>query len=243
MQTHETYRPHAWRATPGLIPGLIVIGVGVLFLLDNFHLLYVRDWWQYWPVALIAVGLVKLVDSTFTGGRIVGGVLIGLGGLFLARNFGLLSVALEDFWPLFLIGAGLVMLWHRAWAPWQERGGDSSSHLSSPNALSLYAIFSGGKRRITSQNFEGGQVSAMFGGFEIDLRKASMTGDSAVLDINAMFGGVGLRIPEHWMTVVQVVSIFGGVDDKTVSPDPRTPGVKRLIVKGAVIFGGVDVKN
>jgi len=32
-------------------------------------------------------------------------------------------------------------------------------------------------------------------------------------------------------------------DDKTAQPSPDTPGIKRLILRGAAIFGGVSVKN
>lgn len=81
------------------------------------------------------------------------------------------------------------------------------------------AVFGGGKRRITAQDFAGGKIDAVFGGTE-------------------------LRIPETWSAVVQGQGVFGGFADSTRQPDPlRTPNPKRLFVKGSAVFGGVEVKN
>ena len=46
-----------------------------------------------------------------------------------------------------------------------------------------------------------------------------------------------------WIVVVQGASIFGGFSDESVHPSPDMPGVKRLFLKGAAVFGGVAVKN
>jgi Domain of unknown function (DUF5668) len=45
-----------------LIPGLILIVMGLFFLLENLNIIFVEDWWRYWPLLLIAVGFAKLVQ-------------------------------------------------------------------------------------------------------------------------------------------------------------------------------------
>jgi hypothetical protein len=70
-----------------------------------------------------------------------------------------------------------------------------------------------------------------------------MRGDSAVIDVNAIFGGVEFKIPQNWIVIASVAAIFGGISHKTVQPNENDPGVKRLYLKGAAVFGGVDVKN
>jgi hypothetical protein len=71
-----------------------------------------------------------------------------------------------------------------------------------------------------------------------------MTADEAVVNVNAIFGGFEIRAPETWLVQVHVAGIFGGHEDKTHQPDPRlVPNPKRLIVRGATIFGGLGVKN
>jgi len=259
-------RHPGWRSNHGLIPGAMIIGIGVLFLLDNLHILYIRDWWRYWPVALIAGGLVKLVDSTYAGGRVFGGILLGVGAIFLGATLGFFDVSIGELWPLFLIGAGLMMLGKRVWGPhwpgppqglWDkgrwEKGqrnkgnwdqGREGEGSASDSTLNEVAIFGGGKRKVTTQDFKGGELTAIFGGFEIDLRYAGMTGDSAVLEINAIFGGAEVRIPDTWTAVVQGMGIFGGYGDESTAPNPAAnPQVKRLFLKGTAVFGGVQVKN
>lgn len=106
------------------------------------------------------------------------------------------------------------------------------------------AIFSGGKRIINDQNFSGAKYDAVFGGFEIDLRNADIAGESAVLDLNAVFGGIDVRVPVSWTVVLKGAGVFGAFQDSTAQPDPRLfPNPKRLIVKGGAVFGGVEIKN
>jgi hypothetical protein len=239
MQPHEDWRGRG--LTPGIAPALIVIGIGVLFLLNNLNIFFVHDIWRFWPGILIAVGLVKMVDSTEPNGRMAGGVLVGVGGLFLAKNLGFLNLEWRDFWPLVLIGAGLLMLWSRLAPP--PAGAPNIPAGAQEGALNETAIFGGVNRKVTTDDFRGGHVTAMFGGVEIDLRRAGMRGNSAVIDVSSTFGGVELKIPTSWSAVSQVVAIFGGVENKSVEPAADMPGVKRLYIKGSAVFGGVEVKN
>jgi hypothetical protein len=106
------------------------------------------------------------------------------------------------------------------------------------------AVFGGGKRVIVDQNFTGAKYDAVFGGYEIDLRRAQIAGDAAVLDLNAVFGGIEVKIPESWSVVMKGAGVFGGYVDSTVQPDPRLyPNPKQLICKGGAVFGGVEIKN
>ena len=239
MQPHEDWRNRS--NLPGIVPAVIVIGIGVLFLLNNLNIFFVHDIWRFWPGILIAVGLVKMVDSPFSGGRITGGILVSVGGLLLARNLGFLLLTWNDLWPLLLIGAGLVMLWSRLAPP--PAGTPNTPTGAHEGVLNETAIFGGVERRVTTDDFRGGSATAMFGGVEIDLRRAAMRGDSAVIEVSAMFGGIEIKIPQTWIAVPQVAAIFGGFGNKSMQPNADTPGVKRLYIKGSATFSGVEVKN
>jgi len=104
-------------------------------------------------------------------------------------------------------------------------------------------VFGGVHRKVTTDDFRGGQTTATFGGVEIDLRRARMRGDSAVIDVTAMFGGVEFKVPPTWLVIGQVMAVFGGFGNKALEPDPEQPGIKRLYIKGTAMFGGVEVKN
>jgi predicted membrane protein len=238
---------HGLRTHSGLVPGLILVAIGALFFLNNLHIIYVREWMAFWPVILIAIGIVKLVDSTSTGGKVAGGVLFGLGVIFLGQTFGYIQIQLRDLWPLALIGLGVLLLFNRVEHEFHlrlpEHIGAQSKRTSSANTLRMDAVFSGGKRVLTTQDFQGGDIVTIFGGVELDLRQAGMVADSAVLQINAIFGGVEVKIPGTWSADVEGMGIFGAFADNTLQPEPQISNVKRLIVKGGAVFGGVDVKN
>ncbi len=250
MEQFDDYRRHrvrggvSFRSNSGVIPGLILVGVGALFFLNNLHIIYVRTWFSYWPAILIAFGIVKLVDSTYAGGRVFGGIVAGFGAIFMARTLGYIDIGMREIWPLFLVGLGLLMLVQRT-TEWHLKFPDpTGTRVVGSGTVKIDAVFAGAKRVVTSQEFRGGEVVAVFGGVELDLRQAGMTGDSSVLEINAIFGGVELKIPRDWSAVVEGVGIFGGYADNSIQPEPaHGPGVKQLIVKGVATFGGVEVKN
>ena len=243
MQPNDDYR-FQWRSSPGLIPAIVIIGVGVIFLLNNLHVLRAEEWYRYWPGILIAAGLAKLVDANTHGGRLAGGVLIGVGGLFLLDTFNLIQLSWDDFWPLVLIGVGLLMLFNRLSGPrpWMQRGPWPSA-ARREGVFGGTAIFSGFKRKVTDGDFRGGFITAIFGGGELNLRQAGMQADSAVVEVSAIFGGVEIKVPRAWLVISQGTGVFGGFVDETQQPPEDTPGLKRLIVKGEAVFGGVSIKN
>lgn len=243
MEPIQVRRPDEGSSTTRLLPGLVLVGIGALFLLDNLHIVVVREWINYWPVILIAIGIVKLVDSSRTEGRVAGGILAGIGTVLLAERLGYFYMGWGAVWPLFLIGIGIFLLFHRL----SDRPRGPACGCGSPwgvgPGLNEVGIFSGGKRHIDSQDFQGGQIAVIFGGIDLDLREAGIKGDSAAIEVNSIFGGASIRIPANWSAEVQGVGIFGGFSDRSLHPDPRTPGLKHLIVKGAAVFSGVDVRN
>jgi predicted membrane protein len=248
MQPEMNYRPYPARrhadqsgAAERMVPAIVLIAVGAIFLLHNLHLVYAQDLFRYWPAILVAVGIVKLVDSQDHAGRVGGGVLVGLGAVFLAQSLGYLPINFWDLWPVILIAVGIAMLFETNLALHlgireirNERWGFAKES----------AVFGGGKRVVTDTAFHGGKYDAVFGGFEIDLRQAQIDGDSATLDLNAVFGGIEVKIPESWNVVIKGAGVFGGYVDSTRHPDPRIyPQPKHLICKGGAVFGGVEIKN
>jgi predicted membrane protein len=242
--------PDSGTVSASLIFGFAIVAVGVLFLLDNFGV-PVGFLWGYWPVILIAIGLAKVVDSRETSGR-TGGAIIMLVGLILIADKVHLPFLnnrnLWDLWPLALIALGFVMLWgalegkgvvRASGTTWSGRLGAPAT----PGMVNMFSIFGGSNRKVSGE-FKGADLVAIFGGGGLDLRNATMPEDEAVINVNAIFGGFEIRVPENWLLQLQVAGIFGGHEDKTRQPDSRlVPNPKRLTVRGSAIFGGLSVKN
>ena len=223
-------------ATGRLVFGLAVIAMGVLFTLDELGVIDAREVIRWWPAAILAYGLMRLT-GTFGRPNPVGGVVLTLiGGWLLLRNLGVLPFGLRDFWPLLLIALGTAMVaggFRRARAT--AAGADATSHLSA------FAFWSGVDRKVVTPDFQGGDLTAVMGGHDIDLRSAKMAGGSAVIDLLVLMGGVDLRVPEDWAVVCEAVPIMGSVEDHTRPPAGEVRG--RLILRGMVMMGGVEVKN
>lgn len=232
--------PHAKGISSQIVLGVLVIVMGLLFLLDNLDLIEIRRVISFWPAVFIIAGTVKLLDAQSRGGQLAGAGLLGAGVLLVLDRVGLIDFDLRILWPLLLIGAGAVLL-YKAFEARRATAGGSLKDDPGPGSDVVHAtaILGGFVRRVTAQDFRGGEITAVMGGCEIDLRSASIQ-EEAVINVFAFWGGVTLKCPPDWTVVLQGTPILGGLEEKTVVP-PH--GQKRLVIRGYVIMGGVEVRN
>jgi predicted membrane protein len=230
----------------GLFSGGIIALIGLLILLDNMGIPLLSHLYRFWPMILILLGVWNLARQS---GRVFGGVMVILGILFQLDTLGIAHFSWGEMWPLAIIGAGVLVMWSSLKARKVSRvvsSGLGESETDPRTTLNEMAIFGGIERRITSQDFQGGYIHAVFGGVELDLRDAKMQQDQANLEINAVFGGVEIRVPDDWQVVSRGQAIFGGFVDETKNYRPENPAElkrKALILTGAAVFGGVEIKN
>jgi len=233
----------------GITIGLLLVLGGTLLFLDNLDILPFAAARAFWPAALIVYSAACLrtksvVVMVWAIAGIVGGVLLLLG------NYNILRISGDILWPLALIATGIVTLIYRLrWRQFTERfviGPGTRTRPTNLNKLHEVAIFSSVKRKIETPKFEGGDLSSVFGSIEIDLRWAQISGPDrqAVLEANAAFGAIELRIPEAWRVQLQGNAVFGAYEDKTLPPRPE-PGVEAptLVIRGGTAFGAVEIRN
>jgi predicted membrane protein len=234
----EHRRQHS--TASGILFGGVIVLLGLVLLLDNMGIVRFHDVWRYWPVLLIIWGASRILSSQSLAGYVWGGGVALVGALFLLDNLEIIYFNFDLIWPMIIIAFGLSMLLR---AVDRKRYLDGVPASGEP-VMNVVAVFSGSKRTLDSQDFRGGEVVAVFGGVRLDLRRATIAAEKAVIDINAIFGGVEIRIPENWNVVMKGAGIFGGFDDKTIhpKPDPNTK-TPELILTGAAVFGGLSVTN
>lgn len=228
--------------TGGLAWGAVLVLVGTVLLLDHMGVIDARQFWKFWPLLLIVAGIMNFFQC---GRRAWGAVLLTLGVLFQLDTLGVAHFRWADLWPLAMILAGIFIIWgsieaRNALGKAGVDGGDPRS------TLNEHVLFGGIERRVNSKQFRGGQLHAVFGGIEVDLRDAEMEGDEATLVANSVFGGIEIRVPESWYVASHGQGIFGGFTDATKYrgvEDTTNPHRKTLIVKGASVFGGVEIRN
>jgi hypothetical protein len=217
-----------------IVLGAFVILIGVLALADNLFQINTRQIIQFWPAVFVLVGALKINQTRQPAGYIVGGALMTLGVLMTLSNVGLINFRVRDWWPLFLIAAGIAMI-SRGRMPLGGQGAGNEA-ASDVNAV---AVMSGNKLTVVSQDFQRGEATAVMGGVELDFRRAAIQSE-AHLKVFAFWGGIELKVPAEWSVECRAVAIMGGVEDKTL---PSAQPGKRLVIEGFVMMGGVVVKN
>jgi len=224
-----------FRITGQLVLGVSIAVLGVLFTLDNLHILRAREVLRFWPVALIAIGLVHVSQARSAAGTVGGGVWILVGVVLLGGRLGLFHANIFSLWPLILVLVGARIVW-------QTTAGDRALDQGDAGAtVSAIAVMGGFERRITSHEFRGGEITAFMGGGKLDLREAMPAGGQAVINIFAMMGGFEILVPEGWRVISELTPFMGGIEDKSrTSTQPTAPC---LVLRGFVMMGGVTLKN
>lgn len=169
-------------------------------------------------------------------GRKEGFIFLGIGGFFLLDDiFWIPGFHMGNLWPVVLIIIGVSIIMSR-------RRSDSNPKRDNHDAdfFEDTAIFGGSERSFTSKNFQGGKVTSVFGGSDINFEDAELGAREVVIDQFCLFGGNAFRVPKDWTVINESFVIFGGFGDKRGNGD-RDPE-KILRIKGSVIFGGSEIK-
>ncbi|MFN8587136.1 MAG: DUF5668 domain-containing protein [Candidatus Eisenbacteria bacterium] len=221
-----------------LVFGLAITTLGVLWTLDNLFGVDADAIISWWPTLLVLFGLMKLTGIG-TDKRTIPGAIFTIAGLLLLGNKMHLSwwhVGIGDLWPLMLIFFGVSVVLRAMRHP------DPAADEDDDRFVRTFALMGGAVRRNRSTAFRGGDLSAMMGGVELDLRDAQMADGRAVVEVFAMWGGIEIIVPPDWRVESDVTPIMAGYEDDTrLDPGVEPAGV--LVVRGFAVMGGIEVRN
>jgi hypothetical protein len=102
----------------------------------------------------------------------------------------------------------------------------------------LVTIMGGRALRSRSESFLGGNCLTVFGGLDLDLRRANLGPTGADLDLVIVCGGNRLSVPEDWRVTVSSRSIAAGIDAPVSPDDAEAP---HLRIRALVVGGGLQV--
>jgi hypothetical protein len=254
---------------PRLVIGLLYLLVGAGWLLHNLGLL-AFEVWQLWPLIFIFMGIGVMRrgswSRTIGGIGVIGisrlrrsgrpGSAFSLGrevpdaagtsseGAASAGNPSGGAASAGDTGSTGNAGstgdAGSAADVGGAGSHFRWRGTGAHAH-DQDGVLRVDVFLSTVSRRVTSQQFKGGEVVAVMGGGELDLREAKLADGRARLEMNLFMGGITLRVPEDWAVEFQGTPIMGGVEDQTrrIGGEPKG----RLLVTGVLLLSGIVLKN
>lgn len=216
-----------------VLGGLLLLGSMNVFDVSISHIIF------SWPFFMTVIGLFILLN---TNKKLFGGILTGLGIFFLIpRIFPYVHYRGGIVIPIILIIIGIYIIFHHRKKNFVTQSADG---FLKKDMIDDVSIFGGGTKIVSSDNFKGGNITAIFGGSEINLSGCKLASGDHVLDVLMIFGGSSLILPKDWNVVVNVTSILGGFSDKSIKDPAVLPDQTRTLhIKGLAIFGGGEVKN
>lgn len=207
--------------------GIVLIIIGVVFLGNNFTWwdidIFFDGWWTLLIIILSIYGIYKKDNIKTSIITLILGVLL----LLASQDIIDWSMIWKILVPVIIIMIGLSFMF-----------GSFKSKIkkASSNAEEYVAVFGGIEEKIKEVNKDF-RVIAIFGGVELDLRKAKINKDITIECIS-VFGGIDLRLPDNVQVQTSGVPIFGGTENKYENNQDSNV---TIYINYTCIFGGVDV--
>ena len=89
--------------------GLLLVGLGLAFLLDQMNIVEIESLWHYAPLLLVVIGINQTIGYP-SGREFASGLWTAFIGLWLfAVVEGLFGLTFANSWPLFIIISGITM--------------------------------------------------------------------------------------------------------------------------------------
>ncbi len=217
--------------------GAALVLFGLMWTFDNLGWTAAADVLRWWPLLLLAYGLMRLTGLGAPQ-RTTQGLFFSLAGaLLVAVRLVHGSVGLGVLFPLLMIFAGVSIV-RRAMlgeglVSAQEAGGES---------VRLAAVLGAATGRGVGTALRRGQLSAVLGGVELDLREAQPASGRVELEVFTCLGGIEIIVPESWRVESSIAPIAGGFEDRTAYAGNGSPACT-LVLTGSAILGGVVTRN
>lgn len=210
------------------VTGAVLVIIGAFFLLDNLGLdIDLPDYIFSWPMIFVVLGIINLLSGNTKPALIF----FILAVFFFLQYFNLFDIG--TYWPIILIIIGLLFIFRKKDSP-------RSAPTSDESYFDELAIFGGTGKKYVSDNLQGGKITNIFGGSDIDLT-GSTAQEGAIIEVFTMFGGCEIKVPEDWKINVSTTAIFGGFSDSRKNADAANGAT--VHIKGFTIFGGGEIRN
>lgn len=216
--------------------GVLLIAVGLLIFVDNFNILTIN--WFYdvfnWQVVLIVVGAFMLCDRD---SRLVGWILIALGGFFLLIKYIRIAEMLRKlFWPCLLVTVGFILIFSKRKRKVREQNSQAS------NLVDNFALLGSNKQKCTSQNLLGGRITCIMGASKVSLLETKLAENNTQrIKVTNIMGNVQIAVPPEWRVKIEATTILGSINDKRTANKVEQPNPPVLVIGGTIIAGDCKI--
>jgi hypothetical protein len=124
----------------------------------------------------------------------------------------------------------------RAKMPFEQAGNKDSADF-----IELVSGFGSVEKKISSKNFQGGDVTTIMGHLVIDLRDADFNG-TIRLKITQIQGVTTIVVPKYWDVRAGKGTVFATYQDSQAEKTIVNPE-KVLVIDGTCNMGGIEVRT
>ena len=219
--------------------GLLFLGRNLGFVDQGIFRIFIS-----WQMLLIVLGLVSLTKRQSSGGII----LIAVGTFFLIPHImGAGHEWLATYWPLVFVLVGVLILFRLIWPGRchyrRERFSQGTTYTSEKGFVNSINTFGSVKQIVLDPVFKGAKISNTFGGTILDLRHTVLEAEETFIDVECTFGGIEIFVPGSWNVEIKTQNMAGGTDDKRFRMRENIDNDHKLILRGNVTFGGLEIKS
>ena len=224
-----------------IIWGIAIIALGIIFggnAIGLFNINIFFDGW--WTLFIIVPSIISFLTDRELSNLIT--LAIGVILLLAAQNVFSYEVAWKVIVALVLIAIGIGIIIKSTIRNKNDKEVEKKIHdLENDKVMdSQTAIFSGSDRVYSDEVFTGANLIAVFGGVDLDLRRAKFTKDT-VIKAFCLFGGIDIKVPEDVQVKIKSGFIFGGVADERKGSIGK--GKYTIYLDTAGGFGGISIND
>lgn len=218
--------------------GMVLIVIGVIIALNALEITSINIFFKgWWTLFIIIPSFIELFrNESKTWGLIW--LVIGIVLLLCAQNILSFRLIGKLIFPFILIVIGISILLKDTL---NKKVAEKIRKLNTNKGdfEEFCATFGAQKSDLSGQEFNGANLDAVFGSVELDISKAIIKKDQ-VINANAIFGGIEIKVPTGVNIKVKSTPIFGGVSNKVKTQ--YNESLPTLYINGVAMFGGVEIK-
>ena len=228
-----------------VIWGLAIVALGVIFggnAIGLFNIdIFFNGWWTLFIIVPSAVSLITEREKLSSLAFLACGVIL----LLAAQDVFSYDVAWKAILAVFLILIGLSIIFKSTHIFSNKHDKEVEAKVKNAkngkNDEDIVAVFSGSDRAYTNnEEFTGANLTAVFGGIELDLRNATIKKDACIKAF-CLFGGIDVKVPEDVDVKVKSGFIFGGISDDRKNTDEK--GKNTIYIDAGGGFGGMNIED
>lgn len=219
-----------------LLWGIAFIMLGVIIAINALGIakinIFFRGWWTLFIIIPCFINFVKGPSrmSNFIG------FVIGIALLLCTQGIITFSLIRKLIIPFIFIMIGIGFIFRDVF---HNKINEKIKTLNKTDLKEYVATFGSNKVDMTNEVFDGADLTAVFGGVELDLVNSIIKEDQ-IINVTSIFGGITIKMPTNIKVKVKATPIFGGVENKLNGS--KEENVPTIYVNALCMFGGVQIK-